>query len=180
MSSRAKKKRKPMPPWTPFAECKSFKLPDGTWAPIDQAPHLMAGATKVFRNSRYQVYVGFVEGAVGGQMLHLSIKRNDRETIHDWRDLQRIKNELCGPECEAVEIYPAESRLVDTANQFHLWVLPPGEVFPFGFFMGRVVNEQESMGAKQRPYEEGNKPENQIELPQTLEEAEKILKETNR
>jgi hypothetical protein len=37
--------------------------------------------------------------------------------VHDWRDLQRIKNQLVGPECEAVELYPAESRKVDTANQ---------------------------------------------------------------
>lgn len=63
----------------------------------------------------------------------LSIKRHDRGTIRDWRDLQRIKNDVVGPECEAVELFPAESRLVDSANQYHLWALPPGERWPLGF-----------------------------------------------
>ena len=53
--------------------------------------------------------------------IHLSIKRADRQPCRDWRDFQRIKNQLAGPEWEAVELYPAESRLVDMANQFHLW-----------------------------------------------------------
>jgi len=29
---------------------------------------------------------------------------------------------IVGEEHEAFEVYPAESRLVDTANQYHLWV----------------------------------------------------------
>lgn len=68
------------------------------------------------------------------EMLWLSIKRNDKEPIHDWRDLQEIKNKLIGTENEAVEIYPAESRLVDSANQYHLWAFKdPSIKFPFGF-----------------------------------------------
>lgn len=46
-------------------------------------------------------------------------------------DAQRIKNELLGDEYEACELYPAESRLVDGANQFHLWAI--NGQFPFGF-----------------------------------------------
>ena len=42
---------------------------------------------------------------------HLSIKLRTKAPIHDWRDLQEIKNLLCGPEREAIEVYPAESRL---------------------------------------------------------------------
>src|SRR5262249_13701026 len=53
---------------------------------------------------------------------HLAIFRNDRQPVHDWRDLQRVKNDICGPEAEACEIYPAESRLCDRANTYHLWV----------------------------------------------------------
>lgn len=87
-------------------------------------------------------------------MLWLSIKRNDRECIHDWRDLQTIKNMLIGEENEAVEIYPAESRLVDTANQYHLWVFVDATIrFPFGFHDGRLVNDTFSIdGAKQRKF----------------------------
>lgn len=82
----------------------------------------------------------------------LSIRRDDREPCRDWRHLQEIKNQLCGPGREGVEIYPAEERLVDTANQFHMWVLPAGEHWPFGFFDGRHVHDdvEPGMGARQR------------------------------
>jgi len=91
--------------------------------------------------------------------VHLSIRRNDRRPARDWRDFQRIKNELCGPEREGIELYPAESRLVDCANQYHMWVAPPGVRFPVGFDEGRVTRTPEEAaieapGAVQRPFEE--------------------------
>ena len=75
-----------------------------------------------------------------GQCGYLSIRRNDREPCDSWRDFQEIKNQIAGPDREAVQIYPAERRLVDTANQYHLWVLPEGVAFPMGFFTDRVVS----------------------------------------
>lgn len=66
-------------------------------------------------------------------LTHLSIKRNDTAAIHNWRHLQQIKNDICGDECEAIEIYPPMSRIVDCANQYHLWVLPVGETVGVGF-----------------------------------------------
>ena len=83
----------------------------------------------LFVNSRYQVAM-----RDQGPLVHLSIKRIDQAPVHDWRDLQRIKNELVGAECEAVELYPATSRLVDTSTQYHLWCSrDPSFRFPFGF-----------------------------------------------
>ena len=95
-------------------------------------------------------------------IIHLSIKRHDREPVSDWRDMQEIKNQIVGKEHEAVEIYPADSRLVDTANQYHLWVLDTprdeGGEFPFGMFRKQrtVMTEGQSgsLGSKQRGYEE--------------------------
>lgn len=84
-------------------------------------------------------------------MIH--VRRNDRKPIHDWRVLQRVKNELAGPEAEAVELYPRESRLVDTANSYWLWVAPAGVEFSFGFEERAVDYDEESassMGARQR------------------------------
>lgn len=105
-------------------------------------------AARVYRNDLYEVAIN----DLGSDILHLSIKRLDREPIHDWRDLQRIKNELVGPECEAVEVYPAESRLVDTANQYHLWACSnPAYRFPIGFNHGREVTNTPGGKAKQRP-----------------------------
>jgi hypothetical protein len=84
--------------------------------------------------------------------IHLSIRRMDRAPARDWRDFQRIKNQLCGPEWEGVEIYPAESRLVDGANQYHLWCFP--FKIGFGFATRQVSNQwqtsQVTPGAVQR------------------------------
>lgn len=82
----------------------------------------------------------------------LSIRRDDREPVRDWRHMQAIKNQLCGEDREGVELYPNADRLVDTANQFHLWVLrEAGAMFPFGF-MERMVSDdiEHGMGAVQR------------------------------
>lgn len=83
----------------------------------------------------------------------LSIRRNDREPCRDWRDFQSIKNQLVGAECEAFELYPAESRVVDTANQFHLFVLTEHRV-PLGFPTGSKDSNPNPFGnAVQRPME---------------------------
>lgn len=64
---------------------------------------------------------------------YLSLARCDKRPLHNWRNLQALKNILAGAETEAVELYPAESRKVDSANRYVLWVYPPGERAPFGF-----------------------------------------------
>lgn len=95
----------------------------------------------------------------GMTLWHLSIKRNDRQPVHDWRDMQAIKNMLCGEAVEAIEIYPNTKRLVDSANQYHLWAFvdqkpvngkgggPP--ILPVGF-MGKFVADNDQFGAVQR------------------------------
>ena len=62
---------------------------------------------------------------------------------HDWRDMQRIKNEICGYERTAVEIYPPMSNLVDTCNQFHLWVYPEDYELDFGYKASEVMPSTE-------------------------------------
>src|ERR1044071_1624505 len=53
---------------------------------------------KVYLNNLYQVAVReVVSKTFGGAWIHLSIRRLDREPIHDWRELQIIKNLLVGP-----------------------------------------------------------------------------------
>ena len=67
--------------------------------------------------------------------------RNVRNThtAHDWRDMQMMKNEICGEERTAVEVFPPMSKLVDTCNQFHMWVYPEDYKLDFGY------NEQSIM-----------------------------------
>jgi hypothetical protein len=108
----------------------------------------------VWINNIYQVKISKVKTLSKSwpPMLHLSIKRIDKEPIHDWRDLQKIKNELVGPEHEALELYPAESRVVDMANQYHLWVFKdPEVVIPVGWDTGMKIGKSGG-GSKQRPF----------------------------
>lgn len=109
---------------------------------------------EVWTNDTYQCVITYLEKDKPFGWMHLSIKRRNRGVIRDWRVLQRIKNECAGPEREAVEIFPAESRLVDTANQYHLWALPEGEKLPFGFNERLVTDEVGATGARQRPFDE--------------------------
>lgn len=108
-------------------------------------------------SQEYQVLIhknpshGFGEETV---LWHLSIRRLDRRPIHDWRDLQAIKNSLVGSQYEGFELYPSTSRTIDTANQYHLWVFVScGDVkapsFPVGFSDREVALIP---GVAQRPF----------------------------
>jgi hypothetical protein len=132
-------------PWTPFERV------------TPNADYPIQPGEEVWINSRYQVYLRRIESKKPGEdvLTHLSIKRHDKQEIRDWRDFQRIKNELVGPETEGIELYPAESRLVDTANQYHLWVFPYR--LPIGFDR-RIVSDASYRGSVQRPWDEGQKP----------------------
>jgi len=136
-----------MKPWTPLVEA---AFPDD--AP-DQGP--------TFVNCLYQVTVRTLPQNV----TWLVIRRHNNEPVHDWRDLQQIKNELCGPESEGVELYPAESRLVDESNEYHMFVLPPGERVPFGYGT-RSIGTNPPGKNKQRPWRPGL-------VPAELKDAEK-------
>jgi hypothetical protein len=129
--------------WTSFEPVPSFL----NGKPVDLPPHITT-----WRNNLYTVHRTMP--AEGGG--YLSIRSNDRHWRHDWRHLQRIKNELLGTDVEAVELYPAVSRLVDDANQWHLWALPAGEQFPFGFSESDQDDNALAGGWKQRPTREGD------------------------
>lgn len=106
----------------------------------------------IFLNDLYQVSVFHCPPLLGARMVHLSIRRLDRTPIHDWRELQEIKNAIVGPQCEGVELYPAESRKVDTANQYHMFVLIDPEFrWPFGF-AERLVTDESLGKSVNRPF----------------------------
>jgi hypothetical protein len=108
---------------------------------------------EIFVNDLYQVNIDREPpNNIHPNLIHLSIKRRDKEPIHDWRHLQQIKSMLCGDDCEGLELYPAESRVLDTANQFHIWVLPPGLKIPVGYAEGARTDDIKR-GGKQRPFE---------------------------
>ncbi len=103
---------------------------------VEKLIHTMA-APQTYANDIYTVRMREM-----APFVQLDIVRRDGQPCTNWREFQQIKNELIGPECEAVELFPAESRLVDTANQYHLWANPSRNFrFPFGY-QRRVVIEK--------------------------------------
>lgn len=141
----------------------------------DRVPADKPGAR--FYESRWY-FVIVTEVMAGGDSPYpvtwLSIRRNDRKAMQDWRHLQAIKNALTDPEREAVQLYPAESRVVDESNQTHLWVLPEGAALPFGYGTRNVVTATEAaalnsalgLGSVQRAFD----PETEAREPRTLDE----------
>jgi hypothetical protein len=93
-------------------------------------------ANEYWRNDTYLVMV-----LRSPDVTRVSINRHDKQPIRNWEDFQAIKNQILGPEAEAAELYPAESRLVNQGNQYHLWCInTPGFQFPFGITSGRQVS----------------------------------------
>jgi hypothetical protein len=112
-----------------------------------------AAAPQVFVNNLYRVQVR-PEGA----FIHLSVTRLDGQPSKDWYHFQQIKNEIVGPQYEAVELFPSESRLVDMDNEYHIWVnADPNFRFPFGYARRHVVGKPLIYGGKGRQ-EEGGSP----------------------
>lgn len=154
-----KKKQK----WEPFqiatlvpkTEAEWIEMSQACGVPIEKLKQVaieeLEGA-EIWKNNLYQVVKrpARIPKDDWPAMIHLSIRRLDRHPLRDWRHFQRIKNELVGPNHEGIEIYPNEDRLVDTANEFHLWVFKSVDaVIPVGYFH-RMVTNGSGGGAKQR------------------------------
>ena len=103
---------------------------------------------EVWINNIYDVSVNKFEY---GPLIHLSIKLHDKSQIFGskWQHFQWIKNDILGEDYEAVELYPSESRMVNTANQYHLWALKDKGRFNLGWDEGRIINSKSNHGAVQ-------------------------------
>lgn len=72
-----------------------------------------------------------------GKVTHACLRnKGSKETNYEgtdipWAEKQRIKNEIFGKEAVAIEVYPKESKLIDSTNMYHLWILHDFEL-PFG------------------------------------------------
>ena len=104
-------------------------------------PDLVSPIGPAFINCHYVVQVRHVVNhPTFGEFVHLWIRNNDGSTFHDWREFQRIKNELVGEDWTAVEVYPPESEVVDDANIYHLFCFQNEDgKFPFTFEMLKKV-----------------------------------------
>lgn len=121
-------------PWEPLVRVvpdpEQVAEQEKLYARYGQKPH---PEDEMWRNDEYHVAVRYLSDRGKAGVLHLSIKRVNGGVANDWRELQAIKNEVAGWEREAINLHPAESRLVDEADQTHLWVMPAGVSVEIGF-----------------------------------------------
>lgn len=67
------------------------------------------------------------EVTVDHDLGHLMISHDGE--LH-WDTLQFIKSEVWGNEARAIEVYPANSQLINNGNYRHLWRLGPNDFCP--------------------------------------------------
>lgn len=127
------------------------------WKPLEpfvRTEDMPDGAQR-YENNLYDVTVRRytddpVFGSRGG-IVQIGISSADGTARHDWRDFQAIKNLFAGPESEAFELYPAESRLLDPSNYFTIWCFPTCRI-KVGQNIRRVCGQLDSI-APQRGFE---------------------------
>ena len=147
---------------------KEYEFPDpddrSTW-PVEESepwqtmtrlpPAEWNSGVPTWENHKYVATVQQSQWNFFGKQLRvdrLGVQRIDQRAVHDWRELQMIKNDICGPERDAIEVYPAESRLVDSSNYYLLWVFPWNYRMPFEINGGLryVVDTDQAMAAQRR------------------------------
>ena len=73
----------------------------------------------VFSNERLMVFVDLLDG-----LPHLSFRGRDREVISDRDLMHRLGRHFAGqPNWVVTHLYPSRARVVDTANQYHLFLI---------------------------------------------------------
>jgi hypothetical protein len=107
------------------------------WEPL----HQDAARPQIWGNSTYTVAVAHYGEGTDHEVIHLSYHRRDRAPVRDWRVGMRIKDQMAGEDWEAVEVYPARDRLVDTSNEYHLFCVP--WELPFGFSKADLATQDQ-------------------------------------
>ena len=81
--------------------------------------------TEAFHNTLFAVLVRPLPGGWHHAMISTAIAQPP-----SWAEKQRIKDTLFGGRW-AYECFPPRPDLVDGADAYHLWIMPPGERPPF-------------------------------------------------
>lgn len=127
------------------------------WEPLVRTHPDGPYGEQIFVNNLYQVNARQHDE----NLVHLSIKRLDKKPAKNWRHFQYIKNQLCGDEACGIEIYPPESVLVDTVNQYHMMVMDKA-CFPPILFQERLVSEHMEPYTVQEPWEPNMRPKDLV------------------
>ena len=132
------------------------------WVPLTlEIPRDAVTGSEVWQNPWYDVRVSrFADGwpIGGGPWARIGISCDDGEPRHDWRVFQKIKNQIVGDEWWAIEIYPAESQLIDPSNYYLLFAAPVFPEMP-GQRLGRVLAGPNNCMAPQRGWHPDDEPQ---------------------
>lgn len=123
---RARRKLKVGNPRSPF-----HLVPDAELEAVPTSPPL--GFRRMHRNEALLVF----ECDRPGGLILLMVQRLDARDGLSWDLLQWVKAAVGLGEREALELYPPDGRIVNSANMRHLWVLPDGMILPFGLDRAR-------------------------------------------
>ncbi|MGV4796178.1 DUF7694 domain-containing protein [Rhizobium sp. F40D2] len=109
-------------------ERKGLKGDWGLWRITDLPDGIPGGngwckqVRTAYANNLYVVLFRPFRDERGDEVIHLAI-RTASQLEPPWRDMQRIKNEICGEEATAVQVMPPACELVDEADMYHMWVV---------------------------------------------------------
>jgi 1-acyl-sn-glycerol-3-phosphate acyltransferase len=106
------------------------RKPEGRFIEVDlterEHPKWM---TRAFANNRYIVMIMDNAETDKGKAIRAMVQTVDDKPIErHWKEMQRIKNEIFGPEVMAIEYYPKESELQDLHNIYWMWIFPEGTI----------------------------------------------------
>lgn len=123
------------------------------WQKYDHWRMLPDGTDGIRRywNSRYSLAIKpeLKQSLVSCLCYTVLVIRADQSAHRDYRDYMRIKDDIFGPEYEAIELLPARSRENDPSNAFVLYVF--SKALPIGERHGEVLRPEESK-ASQREF----------------------------
>lgn len=108
---------------------KALSLPPGPLKEINlaEAKSVPKWMTRAYRNNRYTVMIKDDSPTTHGPAIRAMVQKHDDKPLpFHWREMQKIKNELFGPEAVAVEYYPPESQLENSHNIYWMWIYPKG------------------------------------------------------
>lgn len=101
----------------------------GKWSaweiiPLPQGvPHTTGWAREVRTALRNNVF-SVLRRRLASGVIHLAVSSLS-QIRPTWHEMQRIKDEIAGADVTAVEVYPPHDQIVDGADMFHIWVVPP-------------------------------------------------------
>jgi hypothetical protein len=126
-----------------------LKLPEEDQERLAEESYQYQKRSEKWENSKYKVtfdrqcdhvHPNWPEGLA---CWYISFSMKDGGHLIDWREIQEMKNQVVGEEHEAVMLFPKDSRCMDTANQFHLYIIgDKGQEFPVGWQCQKAVTDE--------------------------------------